>query len=205
VRDGAGKRIRGGDPGHGRGVDAQSRRARRRLVFWTILRMTLTTVFLLAAYFLAPLLKSFTPLSTTVLAVMLIVLGPLVWWQASSIARSPSPRIRTVEALGTSLTLFVLVFASSYRLMSNDTPPGFSEPLTHIDALFYTVTIFTSVGFGDIVPTSQAARALTTLQMLGDLVFLGVVAKVFLEAMRRGVERRDREHGGGGTGTRQGR
>ncbi|TDE36828.1 potassium channel family protein [Actinomadura sp. 6K520] len=186
-------------------MDAQSRRARRRLVFWTVLRMTLTTVFLIAAYFLAPLLKSFTPLSTTVLAVMLIVLGPLVWWQASSIARSPSPRIRTVEALGTSLTLFVLVFASSYRLMSNDTPPGFSEPLTHIDALFYTVTIFTSVGFGDIVPTSQAARALTTLQMLGDLVFLGVVAKVFLEAMRRGVERRDRERGGGGTGADQGR
>ncbi|MES9537096.1 potassium channel family protein [Spirillospora sp. NPDC049024] len=158
-----------------------------------VLRTTLTTAALLVVYFTAPLNRSFTAVTGTVLSASLISLGLLVAWQARSITQSHSPRMRTVEALGTSVSLFVLVFASSYRLMSHDTPPGFSEPLTHIDALFYTITIFTSVGFSDIVPTSQTARALTAVQMLGDLVFLGIVAKVFLEAMRRGVERKAAE------------
>ncbi|WP_279433691.1 hypothetical protein [Actinomadura sp. KC345] len=37
---------------------------------------------------------------------------------------------------------------------------------------------------------SQAARTPTTVQMVGDLVILGLVTRIFLEAMRRGVERR---------------
>ncbi|MEV3923634.1 potassium channel family protein [Actinomadura coerulea] len=157
------------------------------------MRTTLITVALIAVYFTAPLNRSFTVVTGVVLAVALFALGALVAWQARSIARSHSPMLRTVEALGTTVALFLLVFASGYRLMSHDTPPGFSAPLTHIDALFFTITIFTSVGFGDIVPISQTARALTAVQMLGDLVFLGVVAKVFLEAMRRGVERKAAE------------
>jgi hypothetical protein len=171
-------------------VNTPSRGARIGPLIRVALRTTLTTVALIAVYFTAPLSRSFTAVTGTVLTAALIALGVLVAWQARSIAHSHSPRLRTVEALGTSLWFFVLVFASGYRLMSHDTPPGFSEPLTHIDALFYTITIFTSVGFGDIVPTSQTARALTSVQMLGDLVFLGLVAKVFLEAMRRGVERK---------------
>lgn len=157
------------------------------------MRTSLVTVALVAVYFTVPLNRTFTVLTGVVLAVALLALVVLVAWQARSIACSSSPRLRTIEALGTTVALFLLVFASSYRLMSHDTPPGFSEPLTHIDALFFTITIFTSVGFSDIVPISQTARALTALQMLGDLVFLGVVAKVFLEAMRRGVERRTGE------------
>lgn len=174
-------------------MNAQSRRARIRPLVKVALRTTLTTVALVVVYFTAPLNRSFTPVTGVVLTVSLVALGALVTWQARSIARSHSPRFRTIEALGTTVALFLLVFASSYRLMSHDTPPGFSEPLTHIDALFFTITIFTSVGFADVVPISQTARALTAVQMLGDLVFLGVVAKVFLEAMRRGVERKAAE------------
>ncbi|WP_141580025.1 potassium channel family protein [Actinomadura sp. WMMA1423] len=165
-----------------------------------VLRTTLTTVALIAVYFAAPLHRAFTVVSGTVLTAALVALGVLVAWQARSIARSDSPRLRTIEALGTTLWLFLLVFASSYRLMSYDVPPGFSEPLTHIDALFFTITIFTSVGFSDIVPISQTARALTAVQMLGDLIFLGLVAKVFVEAMRRGVERKSGTSGTSGDG-----
>ncbi|MGC5280964.1 ion channel [Actinomadura citrea] len=164
------------------------------------LRTTLTTVALIIVYFTAPLNRSFTTLTGVVLTVALFALGTLATWQARSIARSRSPRLRAIEALGTTVALFLLLFASGYLLMSHDTPPGFSEPLTHVDALFLTITIFTSVGFSDIVPISQTARALTVVQMLGDLVFLGVVGKVFLEAMRRGVERKAGEPSDGGEG-----
>lgn len=179
-------------------MTAQSRRARFRPLARVAVRMTLITVALIAVYFTAPLNRSFTVVTGVVLTTALLSLGVLVAWQARSIARSRSPRLRAVEALGTTVALFLLVFASSYRLMSHDTPPGFSEPLTHIDALFFTITIFTSVGFSDIVPVSQTARALTAVQMLGDLAFLGIVAKVFLEAMQRGVERKTDESPEGG-------
>lgn len=86
--------------------------------------------------------------------------------------------------------MFLLVFAAGYCLLGNGSPPGFTEPLTHVDALYFTMTVFPSVGFGDIVPSTQAARAPTTVQMVGDLLILGLVAKILLEAMPRGVERR---------------
>lgn len=157
-----------------------------------VLRTTLTTVCLLAAYFAAPLARSFTVLTAVVLGCALVALGALVWWQARAIVRSPSPRLRTVEALATSVPVFLVVFAGSYYLMQNGAPGAFSEPLTHVDALYFTMTVFSSVGFGDIVPLSQAARVLTTVQMFGDLVFLGFVVKVLIDAMRRGVERQGR-------------
>ena len=158
-----------------------------------MLRTVLTTLALLAAYFAAPMTRPFTTRTVVLLVLALVVCAVFMAWQARAIARSPSPRLRTVEALATSAPLFVLAFASTYCLLANGTPPGFSERLTHLDSLYFTITVFSSVGFGDIVPRSQAARAVTTVQMLGDLVFLGFAAKVFLEAMRRGVERRDHQ------------
>ncbi|RKS78999.1 ion channel [Actinomadura pelletieri DSM 43383] len=160
-------------------------RQKRRIA----IRTTLTTTFMLVAYFAAPLNRSFTLRSAAALVVALLALGALVAWQAHAIIRSPFPRLRTVEALATSVPLFLLLFAASYCLLANDTPPGFSEPLTHVDALYFTVTVFATVGFGDIVPRTQTARALTTIQMIVDLIVLGLVVKVFLEAMRRGVTR----------------
>lgn len=172
-------------------METHSRQAHRRLLFWTTLRTVLITTCLLAAYFAAPLNRPFTLVTAVALACALAALGALVAWQARAIVRSPSPRLRTVESLATSVPLFLVVFAASYCLMEKGTPGSFSEPLTHIDSLYFTMTVFSSVGFGDIVPRSQAARALTSVQMLGDLIIVGLAAKVLFEAMRRGVERHE--------------
>ncbi|TYB49621.1 potassium channel family protein [Actinomadura chibensis] len=166
------------------------RRARHGPLLRTVARVALTTAVVLGAFFAAPLTGPFTPVSAVVLGALLVALAGLVGWQARAIARARSPRLRAAEALATSVPLFILVFATGYCLLANNDPPGFNERLTHVDSLYFTITVFSSVGFGDIVPVSQAARGLTTVQMLGDLVFLGLAARVFLEAMRRGLERR---------------
>ncbi|MFI0412253.1 potassium channel family protein [Actinomadura sp. 3N508] len=173
-------------------MDIRSRRTGRRLMLALLLRTALTTACLLAVYFATPLNRSFTPVTAMALVGALAALGLLVVRQTRAIVRSSSPRLRAVEALATLVPLFLLVFAACYCLMSNGTGRAFSEPLTHVDALYFTMTVFSSVGFGDIVPLSQGARALTMVQMVGDLVILGLVAKVLVEAMRRGVERRAR-------------
>ena len=51
-------------------------------------------------------------------------------------------------------------------------------------ALYFTVTVFSTVGFGDITPTSDPARAVVMVQMIGDLVFIAVVIRLILEAAR---------------------
>jgi voltage-gated potassium channel len=47
------------------------------------------------------------------------------------------------------------------------------------------VTVFATVGFGDITATSQPARLIVTAQMILDLI-LGLGIRVFLGAVQRG-------------------
>jgi hypothetical protein len=75
--------------------------------------------------------------------------------------------------------------------MDTAAPQSFSEPLGRLDSLYFTVTVFATVGFGDIVPVTSPARAITTVQMVGDLVLVGLVAQVIVGAVRRGMQRRD--------------
>jgi Ion channel len=63
---------------------------------------------------------------------------------------------------------------------------NFSQPLTRTDPLyFFTVTVFSTEGFGDITAKSQAARLVVTAQMVTDLVVLGLVIKVIVSAVRQ--------------------
>ncbi|MBT2379790.1 two pore domain potassium channel family protein [Streptomyces sp. ISL-111] len=103
----------------------------------------------------------------------------------------PSPRLRAVEALSTAVPLFLLLFSATYFLYAREEGDhSFSEPLSRNDALYFTVTVFATVGFGDIVPVSPTARALTTCQMVADLVLVGVIAKAIVGAVRIGLDRR---------------
>src|SRR5438094_848942 len=49
--------------------------------------------------------------------------------------------------------------------------------------------VFATVGFGDISPVSDVARVLVTVQMVGDLVVIGLVLRLFLTAVDRGRRR----------------
>ena len=51
------------------------------------------------------------------------------------------------------------------------------------------VTVFATVGFGDISAVSSVARVLVTVQMVGDLVLIGLVLRVFMTAVDRGRRR----------------
>ena len=46
------------------------------------------------------------------------------------------------------------------------------------------MTVFSTVGFGDITATSQTARSLVTLQMILDLIIIGAVVRVFVAAVK---------------------
>ena len=75
--------------------------------------------------------------------------------------------------------------------MQRASAANFTQPLTRTDALYFTVTVFSTVGFGDISPKSEAARVILIIQMLGDIALLGAGARVLLGAVRRGQQRQD--------------
>ena len=63
-----------------------------------------------------------------------------------------------------------------------------------IGALYFTVTVFSTVGFGDITAKTDLARTLVTIQMLFNLVVIGLAAKVVFGAVDVGQKKRSAEH-----------
>ncbi len=57
--------------------------------------------------------------------------------------------------------------------------------LARTDALYFSVTVFTTVGFGDIAADSEVGRMVLTSQMLLNLRLIGVVGRLVLHEVRR--------------------
>ena len=64
-------------------------------------------------------------------------------------------------------------------------------PLSRTDAMYFSTTVFTTVGFGDITAKSEVARLVVTVQMWLDLVFLGLVLRVVTQAISYSQRRLD--------------
>jgi hypothetical protein len=174
---------------------AEEQRAReagpqRRDALRAVLGPLLSAVLMVVLYYVLPMDRKFD--GGTVLLLVLGLLGvcALVALQVLRIARSDYPRLQAVGALALSIPLFLLIFATTYFLLSQGDPKAFTEPLNRTDALYYTITVFATVGFGDIAPTTQTARVLAMVQMLGDLVLLGLTVRVLMRAVSVGLERR---------------
>ena len=169
------------DPG---AIGGDGSLAPRTLVF-TGLRAVGSTVGLVVIYYLLPLDHTSTWIAATTLVLGLAGLIALLVFQVRSIVRSQYPGLRAVEALATSLPLFLVLFASTYLVIAAASLSNFGEKLTHTDALYFTVTVFSTTGFGDIAAKSEGARLLVTGQMIVDLIILGIGAKIILGAVTR--------------------
>jgi hypothetical protein len=170
-------------PGHG------DRTPRRRQLLLAAARALLTSTALLVVYLRLPLDGDFSAGTLVVLLVGVLALGLLVAWQVRAIMYAPHPALRAVEAIALVLPLFLLLFAATYVVLSGSDPDAFTEPLDRIDSLYFVVTVFATVGFGDISALSAVARVLVTVQMIGDLVLIGLVLRVFLSAVDLGRRR----------------
>ena len=163
---------------------------RRRLTSLALARSVAAALGLFALYYLAPLHRLEqvpVPLS---LSIALLVLAGVSAWQVLSITRADYPGIRAIEALSVTTPLFLLLFAAAYFVLAQDNPANFRPHLlTRTDTLYFTVTTFSTVGFGDITATSQGARLMVTVQMLLDLLVLGLGIRLFFGAVQAGQRR----------------
>jgi voltage-gated potassium channel len=164
--------------------------AQRRAVLVATIRGVLTASVLVALYYVLPLDLGGAGASTFVkLALGILVFLGVMTWQLRAITESENPALRAFEGLFLALPVFILLFASAYYTMSRGDASRFSSPLSRTDALYFTVTIFSTVGFGDITPKSEPARLTVSAQMLLDLVVLGAGVRIILNAVQRGRDR----------------
>ena len=162
---------------------------RRRLIFRTALRSFLLTAVLVVLYYVFPLDERLDAGIAARLLIGLLVFAAMATWQVRSIIGARYPAVKAIEALGLIVPLYLLLFASTYFVMERAAAANFTQPLTRTDALYFAVTVFSTVGFGDIAAKSEAARVVLIFQMLGDLALLGVGVRVLLGAVRRGQQR----------------
>jgi hypothetical protein len=144
------------------------RRVRRRLLLRSLLRIAATSLGLIAVYYIIP-VKDLS--GASVILTLVVCLGgflALVGWQVQAVVSAPFPALRAVEAVGAAGPLLIVVFAFVYESVSGSNPAAFSEPLNRTGALYFTVTVLSTVGFGDIVPRSDGARLLVSGQMIID-------------------------------------
>ena len=155
-----------------------------------VLRASLTSTVLVVLYYRLPFTAVVDASTFLLLAAGLLVFAAVITWQTRSILRSEYPALRAIEALAAAIPLFLLVFAATYLKLAAAQPSAFSEPLSRTDALYFTITVFSTVGFGDITPVATPARVIAMVQMLGDLVVVGLVLQVMLGAVKEGRQRR---------------
>lgn len=163
-----------------------SGKKRWALISWGLLRAGATAALMVLLYYTLPLDRRSHAHLVVALLLGIVLLVATVSWQVRAIVRAAHPAIRATQALATTVALFLLVFAASYFVLGFQDPATFSEPLTRTDALYFTVTVFSTVGFGDITPDSQTVRLVVAVQMLLDLVVLGLGIQVILGAAKKG-------------------
>lgn len=122
-----------------------------------------------------------------------------------ALRRGAEQRLR---ALITLLCVTVLFFSYADTVVAA-IPGQFAELHTKTDALYFSVSTLATVGFGDVHPTGQLARAAVTLQIVFNLVFLGsgvalITGRWRARASSRLAARGDRHPDGQGSGSSAG-
>ena len=149
--------------------------------------VALCWVLVIGAFYVVPIghesgLRAFVRLGADV-----ALIGAVFAWQIRRISVAELPELRAIEALGIVVVLFFVAFSGIYLGMSHTSSLNFTQRLDQTRSLYFTITVFSTVGFGDIVPRTDPARLVVAAQMLLDLAIIGAVVRVIFNAARSRV------------------
>jgi hypothetical protein len=166
-------------------------------IMGVLVRPLAITVLLVVAYYRAPLDRTLDTTTAVVFGTALLLLSGFLVVEVRGILRSARPQLRAVRALLTGVPMLLVAFAAAYCIVDAGQEDAFSEPISRTDGLYFAVTVFSTVGFGDVTARSELARVLVTIQMLIGLVTVGVIARVLVAAVRAAEARRGTSATGG--------
>jgi len=98
-----------------------------------------------------------------------------------------------VDSLILALVLSSLLFALSYAAISAAEPGQIDGLSSRLDALYFSITIVATVGFGDIHAAGELARGFVTMQMVFNLVIIAAAVPVLTRSMAARRRRSSRD------------
>jgi hypothetical protein len=145
---------------------------------------------ILVTYFVVPVNADDAPLGVA-LGILLSVasLGAVVMLVARE-ARRDERRLTGLDFV-ISLEVALFVFAFMYYLIVVNEPGQFDGMVTRLDAIYFSMTTASTVGYGDIHAVGQFARTMVIIQMVFNLVFIGALVNLARDQMheRRTIRR----------------
>jgi voltage-gated potassium channel len=156
-----------------------------RAVFQAALRLAGTLTLLFVAYAFAPGTEKTTWGTALTFSLILGALIVLLVFDIRSVMKSAHPGLRAVQVLVTTLAVFLVAVSLTYLGMSHVNKGAFSQPLDHITAFYFTVVVFSTVGFGDIYGKTDPARLAVTIQIFLDLLFIATVVQLLVGTVQR--------------------
>jgi hypothetical protein len=158
-----------------------------------VVRVTVALAVMLVLYAVLPLSRTSTVSSALLAAAFAALLAFAIVFlrQVRRILRSPYPLVAGAEAMVFILAAFVVGFALIYVTLATADPEAFSQPLNRVAAIYFAITVLTTVGFGDIAPVGDVARIVVSVQMVADLVLIAVALRLVILLAQR-TDRRQR-------------
>jgi hypothetical protein len=155
-----------------------------------ILRVLIAEAGLVVVFTLLPLAGRAWAIGVVIGLAAVVASVVIVSRRGKGVARSATPMLDAVLVASWMLVLLVTGFAAIYFTMAThgDQVAGLH---TRLDAIYFTLTTLSTVGFGDIVATSQAARAVVSVQIVFNLTFVAVGVRVLIGLGRRGLVSRN--------------
>lgn len=94
------------------------------------------------------------------------------------------PTLVAVEALVLLFTMLIFGFSALYLTINRNGQQFFGMD-TRVDAVYFTVTTLSTVGFGDIHASGQLGRMAVIAQIMIDFTLLAVSVRLLLDATRQ--------------------
>ncbi|MFN8017458.1 MAG: ion channel [Acidimicrobiales bacterium] len=147
----------------------------------TLLGSLLPPIALLALYFVIPFDGSHWIAGAALGIAAALAVLPLTFRRLTRIRTSDFPVREALQAVSMIASLVIVAFAISYYSIADGTN-GFPGIHTKLDAIYFTTVTTATVGYGDITPTSQTARAVVTGHILLNITLIGASFRLLSRA-----------------------
>lgn len=149
---------------------------------WAHLSLVLSAV--VVVYFIAPVSSELHRATVVRILLSVLVLGLLVAGVVRQLRLHLDDQDRRVDGLIVSIVVVMTAFSFCYYALQQRDPSQFVELKTRLDALYFTATTASSVGFGDVHAAGQVARGMVLVQIVFNVVFIGTAVALLSSRIR---------------------
>lgn len=140
---------------------------------------------ILILYFVLPLRGQGAVAVSIIFAVVAVLFSfPLAFRAAKRVMESHQPIVHGGQAVLMILTSVVVAFSGLYYVLGTHYENQMMGVETRLDALYFTLTLTTTVGFGDVHPVGQAARGVATWNMVCNIAIIAIAVRLVMSAIQ---------------------